>query len=39
MVTKQLYPAVAKRPQTNWKQIERNMRTIISATWEKSVHF
>ncbi|WP_317380607.1 sporulation initiation factor Spo0A C-terminal domain-containing protein [uncultured Intestinimonas sp.] len=29
LVTKWLYPAVAKRHQTNWKQVERNLRIIV----------
>lgn len=33
MVTKWLYPAVAKRHQTNWKQVERNLRIVVRVAW------
>lgn len=33
MVTKWLYPAVAKRHQTNWKQVERNLRIAVRVAW------
>ena len=33
MVTKWLYPAVAKRHQTNWKQVERNLRIAVRTAW------
>lgn len=32
-VTKWLYPAVAKRHQTNWKQVERNLRIAVKTAW------
>ena len=33
LVTKWLYPAVAKRHQTNWKQVERNLRIAVRTAW------
>ena len=38
MVTKWLYPAVAKRHQTNWKQVERNLRIAVRTAWGISIH-
>lgn len=35
MVTKCLYPDVAKRYETNWKAVERNIRTLIDALWRQ----
>lgn len=35
LVTKWLYPEVAKRYRTNWKAVERNIRTVISVVWER----
>ena len=36
MVTKCLYPDVAKRYETNWKAVERNIRTVIAIVWDKN---
>ena len=33
MVTKWLYPQAAKRCGTNWKALEKNLRTMISRIW------
>ena len=32
-VTKWLYPAVARKCGTNWKTVERNIRTMIGIAW------
>ena len=39
MVTKWLYPAVAKRYQTNWTQVERNLRIVVSVAWDANRNF
>lgn len=36
LVTKRIYPDVAKRYNTNWRAVERNMRTLVSAAWENA---
>ena len=36
LVTKWLYPDVAKRYGTNWKAVERNIRTVITVVWEQN---
>ena len=33
LVTKWLYPDVAKHYGTNWKAVERNIRTIVGVAW------
>lgn len=33
LITKQLYPDVARYYGTNWKAVERNIRTIVSLVW------
>ena len=33
LVTKWLYPDVAKRYGTNWKAVERNIRTVAGIAW------
>lgn len=33
MVTKWLYPEVARRYRTSWKAVERNIRTVIALCW------
>ena len=38
MVTKWLYPETAKRCGTNWKAVERNIRTALRCTWKTSQH-
>ncbi|GAB2045939.1 hypothetical protein AGATL06_24380 [Agathobaculum sp. TL06] len=32
-VTKRLYPEVARKYKTNWKAVERNIRTVSAAAW------
>lgn len=34
LITKLIYPDVAARYDTNWKSVERNIRTLVSVTWE-----
>ena len=34
LVTKRLYPEVAKRYVTNWKSVERNIRTVVRIAWD-----
>ena len=36
LVTKWLYPEVAKRYDTNWKAVERNIRITVSLAWENN---
>lgn len=36
LVTKGLYPAVAKEYQTSWKAVERNIRSVVSMAWERN---
>ena len=36
LVTKCLYPDVAKQFGTNWKAVERNIRTVNEIVWQKS---
>ena len=33
LITKLLYPAVAKHYDTSWKRVERNIRTVIGIAW------
>ena len=33
LVTKWLYPEVAKHYDTNWKAVERSIRTVVDAAW------
>ena len=35
-VTKRLYPEVAKRYNTNWKAVERNIRTVSCIIWREN---
>lgn len=35
LVTKWLYPEVAKRYSTNWKAVERNIRTVSCIIWRE----
>ncbi len=35
LVTKWLYPEVAKRYKTSWKAVERNIRTVSSIIWQE----
>lgn len=36
LVTKQVYPDVAKQYNTNWKAVERNIRTVGGVIWTRS---
>ena len=36
LVTKWLYPAVAKQYGTNWKAVERNLRTVGCIIWREN---
>lgn len=36
LVTKRIYPEVARRYQTNWKAVERNIRTARDIIWRQS---
>jgi len=36
LVTKWLYPEVAKQYRTNWKVVERNIRTVNSIIWQEN---
>lgn len=37
LVTKWLYPDVAERYKTNWKAVERNIRSIIALVWDDNL--
>lgn len=36
MVTKRLYPQIAKQRATNWKAVERNIRSAIDIIWKRN---
>lgn len=36
MVTKRLYPETAQRCGTNWKAVERNIRTVLRCSWNNA---
>ena len=36
LVTKEVYPEVARRYRTNWKAVERNLRTVGDVAWRQS---
>ena len=36
LVTKWVYPDVARQYKTNWKAVERNIRTVNGLVWEQS---
>ena len=36
LVTKWLYPEVAKQYHTNWKAVERNIRTAANIIWQRN---
>ena len=38
LVTKRLYPETARRCGTNWKAVERNIRTALHRAWKNSQH-
>lgn len=35
-VTKQIYPAVARRFGVSWQAVERDMRTVVAAAWRNN---
>ena len=35
LVTKWLYPDIAKQYKTTWQCVERNIRTVIAMAWER----
>ena len=36
MVTKRLYPDVARQYHTKWQRVERNIRTVIAIAWTEN---
>ena len=36
LVTKWVYPDVARHYKTNWKAVERNIRTVNGVVWEQN---
>jgi len=36
LITKCVYPEVAKRHRTNWRAVERDIRKIVELTWDHS---
>lgn len=38
LVTKRLYPETARICGTNWKAVERNIRTALHCSWKTSQH-
>lgn len=36
LVTKRLYPDVARQYGTNWKAVERNIRTVCNVIWREN---
>ena len=36
MITKWLYPEVARQYDTTWQSVERNVRTVISVAWRNN---
>lgn len=36
LVTKWLYPEVAKQYKTNWKAVERNLRRVVCTAWQEN---
>lgn len=36
LVTKDLYPAVARQYRTTWKAVERNIRTVVTMIWTRN---
>lgn len=36
MITKQLYPEVARQYKTNWRSVERNIRTVGCIIWREN---
>lgn len=39
LITKWVYPDVARQYKTNWKAVERNIRTVNGLVWEQSRPF
>ena len=38
LVTKSVYPEVARRCGTSWRAVERNIRTVCGVAWENNLH-
>ena len=38
LVTKQVYPEVARRCKTSWIAVERNIRTVCAIAWKNNRH-
>lgn len=36
LVTKRLYPSVAKQYGVRWKTVERNIRAVVTMAWERN---
>ena len=36
LVTKRLYPEIARKYGTNWSAVERNIRTVAEVIWERN---
>lgn len=36
LVTKNLYPTVARRYRTTWQAVERNIRTVVGVAWARN---
>lgn len=36
LVTKDLYPAVARQYRTTWQAVERNIRTVVGVAWRRN---
>ena len=36
LVTKRLYPDIARQYNTKWNRVERNIRTVITIAWEEN---
>lgn len=36
LATKLLYPEIAKRYKVTWKSVERSIRSVVSAAWERN---
>ena len=39
LVTKRLYPDIAKRFDTSWSCVERDLRTVINVAWNRNPSF
>ena len=36
LVTKNLYPEVARQYRTTWQAVERNIRTVVGVVWKRN---